>query len=92
MLLAAGCGVEKAPPSVRWLTPASTAAWSTSQDIPLRVECTDPAATRGQSGPASWQMDIGPASGGVWWSTSGTLEAHGGLATVDTVRNTWSTR
>ena len=91
MLLAAGCGVEKAPPSVRWLTPSSTAAWSTSQDIPLRVECTDPAATRGQSGPASWQVDIGPASGGVWWSTSGTLEAHGGLATVDTVRSTWST-
>lgn len=91
LLLAAGCGVEKAPPSVRWLTPSAAAAWTTSQDIPLRLECTDPAATQGQTGPATWQVDIGPASGGVWWSASGDLEPSEGEVTVDTIRSTWST-
>ena len=73
------------------MTPSGTANWSVSEEVPLRVALTDPSPTSGSTGPTTWQLDIGPASGGVWWSTSGTLPPHEGGQRMDTIRTSWST-
>ena len=88
----AGCGVEKAPPTVAWLTPTDGVSWAVSQNVPLRFTLTDPAPETGAPGPTTWRVDIGPESGGVWWSTSGTLSApEDGLSRTDTLHTSWST-
>ena len=87
-----GCKTEKAPPTVNWIQPTSSAIWSPGATVPLRFTYTDPAPEQGSTSPATWQVDIGPESGGLWWSTSGTASRHpetNGPDLIDTVSLSW---
>lgn len=87
-----GCRTEKNPPKVVWLQPTSSPTWSPDAAVPLRFTYTDPAPQRGATGPATWRVDIGPESGGLWWSTSGAASeapTSGGPDWVDTVSLSW---
>ena len=88
----AGCHVDKAPPKVVWLHPTSSPTWAPDATIPLRFTYTDPAPNQGTANAATWRVDIGPESGGLWWSTSGTASqspAAGGSDLTDTVSLSW---
>mgnify|MGYP007032649390 CR=1 FL=1 len=74
-----------------WIQPSGVSNWGISEDVPLRVAISDPAPSSGNTGGTTWQIDIGPVSGGIWWSTSGNLTASSEGIRRDTVRTTWST-
>ena len=84
-LLLAGCQVEKQPPSVQWLRPTGHPEWMSGVNAPLRFAMHDPRPESGSTGPAEWRVDIGPESGGLWWSTSGES-----AAVMDTVNLSWT--
>lgn len=89
---AAGCKTEKAPPTVAWIQPTSSPTWAPDATVPLRFTFTDPAPEQGSTAPATWRVDIGPESGGLWWSTSGTASRPpetNGPDVVDTVSLSW---
>ena len=89
----AGCKTEKKPPSVVWLQPTSSPTWTPDAAVPLRFSFTDPAPQNGTSTPATWRVDVGPESGGLWWSTSGTASAPPSADkpdVVDTVSLSWA--
>jgi len=93
LLVHAGCRTEKAPPTVAWLQPSSSSTWTPDATVPLRFTFTDPAPQKGTAAPATWRVDIGPESGGIWWSTSGTASeptTAGDPDFVDTVSLSWS--
>ena len=93
-LLFAGCGSEKKPPTIEWIQPSSSAEWPSDASVTLEFVLSNPAPDRGQSAPANWRIDIGPSTGGVWWSSSGaasTSPQTGGVDAVDTVSTTWNT-
>lgn len=88
----AGCKTEKAPPTVAWIQPTSSPTWAPDATVPLRFTFTDPAPEQGSTSPATWRVDIGPESGGLWWSTSGTAPRPpetNGPDLIDTVSLSW---
>lgn len=90
---AAGCRTEKSPPTVEWLTPNSSPTWPPDINVPLRFVLTDPAPDRGTTTPASWQVEVGPTDGGLWWTASGNASAApstGGPGHLDTIDLQWT--
>lgn len=89
-LMIGGCRSEKSPPKVEWLTPVEGAIITAGDAVPLRFLAEDPAPERGSTGPALWRIEIGPTTGGVWWTTAGELpEAPLDNPILDTVMATW---
>lgn len=89
-LVSGGCKVEKSPPEVQWLSPGASLSVSGGEAVALRFEAIDPFPDRGRTGAAAWRIEIGPASGGTWWSASGNLsQSPVDQAVRDTIETTW---
>ncbi len=90
VLLYTGCATEKAPPTVLWLSPQSTANIQTGDALGLKFSISDPAPERGTTEAATWRVTISTESGSTWWTTSGTLPAAPVTSPItDTIETTW---
>ena len=90
MLMTASCTVEKSPPMVAWIQPASPIMLEDGQTVDLKFKIEDQSPTRGRTTTGSWRVEVGPPGGGTWWTRSGMLtETPGSSSVIDTIALSW---
>ncbi len=85
------CQTEKSPPLVSWIQPSSPPVVAEGQALLLRFRVEDPAPIKGSTDVGDWRVNIGPSSGGTWWTSSGALSSAPGPENgVDTIEINWT--